>query len=401
MCSRITGKIRYDTCMHKNIRKLYFLNLLCGIVLWYPIEKLFLQELGAGPLGISINAIVFLVTLIIFDVPSGVLADRWKRTYVLLLALACLIASCLVGGFAQTWVQYLPMNVLLGGFMVLVTGTFQAMMYDSLRDSGHEKEYDKHQGRAFGLHMASLGVSALMGGYVADWVGMPGTYFITAGVMAAAVFVCLGLTEPKSHKPVADRKLRRHISHSVKQILASRLLLQLALLLTAMGVLRGTHNEYSGVLFIALGFGMIPLGYAAAGKWLVSALGQVVAPKIGRRALRLIPLFFLASLVFSLLHTPWTLFFFYAAGILYSIIANQAEAVVQENTPSDIRATTLSIFSFTGNVLLIPLGLLFGWVAERTNVFNAYLVIALIGLVYLADWLLRGRKTLRRVWATA
>ena len=381
--------------MHKNVRKLYLLNLLAGIVFWYPIEKLFLQDIGAGPLGISINALIFLVTLIIFDVPSGVLADKWKRKYTLLLAFVCFILACIMGGISNTWVQYLPMNILLGGFVVLTSGTFQAMMYDSLRDSGHQKDYDKHQGRSYALFLGGLGMSSLGGGYLAEWLGMPSTYFITAVVMLGAIGVSLYLTEPRSHKAVADRKLKAHVAISVQQIFASRLLLQLALLITAAGILRGTYNEYSGLLFIALGLTAIPMGYAGAAKWLVSSLGQLMAPKIGRKALKLTPLFFISFLLFSLLQTPWTLVFFYIAGFLYSVIANQAEAAVQDNTPSEIRATTLSVLSFTSNILLVPLGLLFGWIAEQTNVFNAYLMIAIVGLLYLVSWLLQGRQTFK------
>jgi MFS family permease len=386
--------------MHSNIRKLYLLNLLSGIVFWYPIEKLFLQDIGAGPLGISINALVFLVTLIIFDVPSGVLADKWKRKYTLLLALGCFIIACIMGGASQAWVQYLPMNILLGGFVVLTSGTFQAMMYDSLSDSGHEKDYDKHQGRSYALFLGGLGLSSLAGGYVADWFSMPTTYYLTAVVMVFAVVVAFSLMEPKSHKQVADRKLKEHVKFSVRQIFASRLLLQLALLITAAGVLRGTYNEYSGLLFIALGLTAIPMGYAGAAKWLVSSLGQVVAPKIGRQALKLTPLFFICFLFFSLLQTPWTLVFFYIAGFLYSIIANQTEAAIQDNTPSEIRATTLSVMSFASNVLLVPLGLLFGWIAQQTNVFNAYLMIGVIGVLYLLSWLISGRQALRPLYMT-
>lgn len=383
--------------MHKNVYRLYLLNLLCGIVFWYPIEKLFLRQLGAGPLGISINATVFLVTMILFDVPSGVLADRWKRKYTLLLALLCFVASCIMGALSQNWIVYLPMNILLGGFVVLTSGTFQAMMYDSLRDTGHEKEYDKHQGRAYALFLSGLGVSSMIGGYVAQWYGLRATYFLTAMVMLAAIAICFTLVEPRSHKPVTDRKLKEHIATSVRYIVTHRLLFQLALLVTAMGVLRGTYTEYSGLLFVVLGFSAITMGYANAAKWIIGSLGQIMAPRIGRKVLRYAPVFFFVFLIFSLIHAPWGLVFFYLAGFLYSVIANQAEAAVQDHTSSEIRATTLSVLTFASNVLLVPLGLFFGWIAQATNIFNAYLVIATLGVLYVASWYLKGRSVVEMI----
>jgi MFS family permease len=385
--------------MHANVRKLYLLNLLVGIVFWYPIEKLYLKDLGAGPLGISISALVFLSTVIIFDVPSGVLADKWKRKNTLLLAIVCFIISCLMGGMSHTWIQYLPMNVLLGGFVVLTSGTFQAMMYDSLSDSGHQKDYDKHQGRSYAMFLAGLGLSSLAGGYLAQWVGLANTYFISAAFMAPALFVGLTLIEPRSHKQVSDSKLKEHVQRSVKLLVNERLLLQLALLVSAMGVLRGAYTEYSGLLFVVLGMTAIPLGYAGAAKWLISSLGQLVAPRIGRKVLAYAPLFFMVFLIFSLIHSSWGLFFFFLSGFMYSVIANQAEAAVQDNSPSEIRATTLSLLSFSSNVLLVPLGLLFGWIAQESNIFNAYLMIAIIGVLYLFVWFYKGRAVLRPLYA--
>lgn len=384
--------------MHKNIRKLYLLNLLVGIVFWYPIEKLYLEHLGAGPFGISINALIFLLTVILFDVPSGVLADKWKRKNTLLLAIAFLIVSCIMGGLSQTWVQYLPMNILLGGFVVLTSGTFQAMMFDSLKDSGHQDEYDKHQGRAYALFLAGLGVSSLAGGYLAQWFSMPATYFMTAATMLPAVIVAMALSEPQSHKRIADRKLKMHIQDSVRLLTGQRLLMQLALLVTAMGLLRGAYTEYSGLLFVVLGMSAIPLGYAGAGKWLISSLGQLAGPKVGRRAIAYAPVFFVIFLVFSLIHNRWSLIFFFLSGFAYSVVANQAEAAVQEHSPSEIRATTLSVLSFASNVLLVPLGLLFGWIAQVSNIFNAYLMIAAIGVLYLVLWLSKGRVVLQSLY---
>lgn len=386
--------------MHKNVRLLYLLNLLCGIVFWYPIEKLFLQEIGVTPFGVTVSAAVFLMVLILFDVPSGILADKWRRKQTLQLAIVCFIGACIAGGLSQGLVQYQLANILLGGFVVLTSGTFQAIMFDSLKDSNQQNEYDKHQGRAYALFLAGLGFSSLAGGYLADWFSFRDTYFMTVGIAVIALMASCWLTEPRSHKPVADRKLKKHVILSVQRIHASQLLMQLALLIAAMGLLRGSYTEYSGLLFITLGLTAIPTGYANAGKWLVSSLGQLIAPRIGRKALRLAPAFFIIFLVFSLVHNRWSLVCFFIAGCLYSIVANQAEAAVQDITPSDIRATTLSILSFTSNILLVPLGLLFGWVAEERNTFDAYTMIGVLGLGYMVWWFIKGRFVLHSLYAS-
>ena len=383
--------------MHPNVRKLYVLNLLAGITFWSSIEKLFMLRIGVSPFGIAVNTIVFLVILVGFDVPAGVLADHWKRKYTLQLGFLALLLSSVIGGVSHNLAEYLPMTIALGGFVVLTQGTFQALMYDSLEDTGHQASYDKHQGLSYALFLAGLSVSSVAGGYVADVFGFRANYFMTAGVMAGALLVTVTLTEPKSHKIVSDRNLKTHIRSSVDQIVSSKLLLQLSLLVIAVSVLQTAQVEYAGLLFVALAMGPILMGYAGAVQCLVSAFGQASASKVGMRALRLAPLLFVTCTVFSLIHNRWSLPFFYLACLLAAVIHNQAEAAVQDVTPSEIRATTLSVLTFSSNVILVPLGLLFGWVA-LSSVFNAYLMISVAGLLYLMSWLLVGRNELRHVY---
>jgi MFS family permease len=384
-----------------NIPKLYLLNFLSGIVFWYPIEKLFLQHIGVNAFGVSIDAVVFLTIQIVFDIPSGVLADKWTRKYTLLLAMCALAAGSIIGGLSHSLPVYVLATVLVGGFVVLTSGTFQALMYDSLRTFGSQAAYDKHQGRAYALFLAGLGLSSLAGGYLAQWSGYRATYFMTAVVMGLAALLACLLVEPQSHKAIIDTRLKTHIYRSIKQIVANQLLFNLALLISAANILRGAQNEYAGLFFIALGLTAIPIGYANAAKWLASSVGQIIAPRLGRKILRFAPLFFFLFASFGLIHNHWSLVLFFAAGLLYSIISNQAEAAIQDNTPSEIRATTLSVVNFASNILLIPLGLLFGWITLHSNVFAAYLMIAAIGLIYLVQWLIRGRKIISQTYTSA
>src|ERR1700704_365992 len=144
---------------NRNIQKLYALNFLSGLIFWYPVEKLFLESIGVRAFGISVNAIVFLAVMVAFDVPAGVLADRWRRKYTLVLASGALLIAGVIGGISHNLAEYVLSTVFVGCFMVLTSGTSQAMMYDSLRDSGQEKTYDKHQGRSYALFLAGFGFS--------------------------------------------------------------------------------------------------------------------------------------------------------------------------------------------------------------------------------------------------
>jgi MFS family permease len=388
--------------MKNNITKLYLSNFLTGLVFWYATEKLFMQSIGFSSLDIAINAVVFLVITVLFDVPSGVLADKWKRKYTLLLSVVCLSLCHIVLGASSTLPLYLLGTALYGAYVVLTYGTFQAMMYDSLAELGQEKDYDKHQGRAFALFFVGISISSLAGGYIGEFIGLRETYFYSLIPAALAAFAILSTREPKFHKENFDSKLWQHVKASFKIIASQPLVFHLSLFMIVAGLLRSTQNEFGGLYYLGLGLSAVAMGYANAGKWIASALGQFAAHYVGRnRAFKLLPWFFVTYLAFSLITNASGIVFFMAAACLYSLVTNQAEATIQGATPSHVRATTISIISFCTNIVMIPLSLLFGWVAQNNTSLQAFQVFAAIGMAYVIAWLLWGRRHMREAHTSA
>ncbi|MCA9350359.1 MFS transporter [Candidatus Saccharibacteria bacterium] len=378
--------------MSSNIKKLYVCNLLTGIVFWYAVEKLFMQSIGISPLGIAINAVVFLLITVIFDVPSGVLADKWNRKYTLVLAILSLGLSSFILGTSSTFTQYLIGTAIYGAYIVLSSGTFQAIMYDSLAEIGEEDHYDKHQGRSYGLFLVGIGISSLAGGYIAQDIGLKETYLFSLVPAVINIIVLLTVKEPRFHKETFDNKFWSHIKASTKVITSQPLVFHLALFLTIGGMLRSTQNEFGGLYYIGLSLSAVAMGCVNAGKWIAGAVGQFLAPYVGRkRAFNLLPWFFVAFAIFSLITNASGIIFFLLASMLYSLVSNQAEATAQGLIPSGLRATTISLISFATNVVMIPLSLLFGWVTQQYSVFRAYQIFALVGLLYLIVWFTKGR----------
>ncbi len=350
-----------------------------------------MRTIGISPFGVGINAVVLLSITILFDVPAGVLADRWKRTYTLVIALVGLAVSDLVLGFSHSLIIYLIGTCFYGIYLVCTSGTFQALMYDTLTDIGEQNHYDKFQGRAYALFLAGVSVSSLMGGYISAWIGYRASYFLSIIPAVITVFILLSIVEPKKHKVLHDNHYLRHVVSGFKVLKANPLVLNLAIFSVIAGVLRNSQNEFAGLYYIALGLTAIPTGYVNAVKWLSGAVGQVYARRIGRKAFILMPVLFISFLIFTLIHSRYGLIFFMLAVLLQAILANQAEAEIQNHIHSETRATTLSAISFLTNIVLIPLGLAFGWIAGKYSPFKSYQLIAAIGILYLIYWIFKGR----------
>lgn len=380
--------------MRSNIAKLYLSNFLTGLVFWYAVEKLFMYQIGINAFGVSVNAVVLVIVTTIFDVPFGVLADRWNRKYTLILGVLALGLGSIIAGSSHNLLVYTLGTAIYGLYLCLTNGTFQAITYDSLKEIGKERLYAKHQGGSYGMFMLAIAFASPLGGFMADRFGYPSTYYWSAVVCVVNILVIASMREPAFHKPEAKTKLHRHIGEASRLLLTHKTLAYLGSILLVAGMLRSSLNEYAGLYFIAIGFGAIGSGWANGGKWLFGAMGQFLASRFARLLPWMIALFFLAFAVMSSWRTPLGLIFFYLCTFSYGIIQNEAQAMVQDQVDSGVRATIFSLINFGTSTLMIPFGLLFGWLAESYSVFAAYALFALIGLLYLAIWLL-WRKSVR------
>jgi MFS family permease len=98
---------------------------LLGFMLWVPVEKLFMTEIGFDAASIGVMAAAYAALVPIIEIPSGILADRWSRRGVLLIAAIALTLTSLIGGLSYNVLTY------IGCALVLAV-----VLRDVLRDHG-------------------------------------------------------------------------------------------------------------------------------------------------------------------------------------------------------------------------------------------------------------------------
>jgi hypothetical protein len=201
------------------------------------------------------------------------------------------------------------------------------------------------------------------------------------------VLLILSIREPAFHKLRGPLNLHAHIGNAARVIISSRTLLFLSSVIVMVGLLRSTLNEYAGLYFIAVGFGAIGSGVANSGKWLAGSFGQFISGRLVRWLPLLTVVFFVAFAAMSAWRSALGLIFFFMCTFTYSTVQNETQAQLQHNIDGSIRATVLSVLNWATNTMLIPLGLLFGWLAQHYDVFRAYQLFAAIGLIYLIGWI--------------
>jgi len=193
--------------------------MLQGFLLWAPIEKLFMSEIGFDAAAVGVMAAAYAAVVPIFELPSGLLADRWSRRGVLVIASLALAASALIGGLSTGVASYICSALLLGGYFAMYSGTMEAIVYDTLlEETGGSDDFERRIGRIRALESASLVVSSLLGGLLAAVVGTRFTYFMTVPIVLLSVVAYRRFPEPLLHRASAPQSLRSQVVVTFRSI---------------------------------------------------------------------------------------------------------------------------------------------------------------------------------------
>ena len=179
------------------MQKVYISHVLTGLVFWYGIEKLFMQSIGINAFGIGLVSVLTLIITLFFDIPSGILADKWSRKGTLILSAISLATSSFILGTSNNLSMYLLGAVFYGFYIVCTSGTYQAVIYDSLKEEGRAGDFSKVFGRAHALFLVSAGVANIFSGFLASALDFRFTFYITIVSCLLNILILLSLHEPK------------------------------------------------------------------------------------------------------------------------------------------------------------------------------------------------------------
>src|SRR5256886_17012063 len=134
----------------RRLLPLYIAAFSQGLVLWAPIEKVFLIRLGFDQATLGLMAACYASLIPLLDLTSGILADRWSRKGVLILASVASMLNALLGGLSHDVPTYLVSTLFFGVEVALVSGTYESILYDTLLEhTGQSREFEQRQiGRA-------------------------------------------------------------------------------------------------------------------------------------------------------------------------------------------------------------------------------------------------------------
>src|SRR5262245_39570557 len=148
----LLGRIRDDMAFEGNVWKSYLYRFLMNFQLWWPIWVIYLQkERGLSLTQITALDVPFFLLVVLAEVPTGAIADRWGRRISLMLGSLMFSVAVFVFGIAQSYPILLLSYTAWGFGLTFQSGADTAILYDSLKAIDREDDFQKINSRMWAL----------------------------------------------------------------------------------------------------------------------------------------------------------------------------------------------------------------------------------------------------------
>ena len=203
----------------RRIQRIYLLltlgNTLAASFIW-GINTLFLLDAGLSNLEAFAANAFFTAGMVLFEVPTGVVADTWGRRASYLLGTLTLAGSTLLYYFmwqtsAPFW-GWAIVSVLIGLGFTFFSGAVEAWLVDALTFSGYDGELEAVFGRGQMVGGVAMLGGSVAGGVIAQVTSLGVPFLLRVGVLvlmfgvAFAVMRDVGFTPARGHHPLRDMK---------------------------------------------------------------------------------------------------------------------------------------------------------------------------------------------------
>jgi len=378
------------------LARLYAFKVFDSFILIFPLYAVMFVDAGMTPVQISVALIAWSATAFCLQIPSGVLADRWPRRYILAMAQVARAAGFLVWLVWPHFWGFVIGLVLWGIKSAFTSGAFEALLYDELKAKGREGDYTRIYGRAravqaFAVVLAALGAAGLAR------MGYSLELYASLAACAVATLAALSLPPADPARPAGDPGYLTHLRQGLSLSLREPVVLSILTFSAIVLALGGALEEFWPIFGIKVGLSRPLIALFVGSQNGVEMLASLLAHRVSRLATRWIYSLFtlggaLLAIAAGIFSPPAMILLALYSGLL-KMIDVVFEGRLQQAVPSDRRATIGSVKGFAGEVGVTGLYLAFGPLAQAASYQVAFgacgVTGVLIGLIYLGR--ARGR----------
>ncbi len=369
-------------------RQLIVIGALRGVILWYAIEKLFETRIGLNAQQIVLVGVLAQGSKVIFELPTSVVADRWSRRKLLLLAQVAMVTCSIIMGFSNGLLTYCIGTLIWSLSDALSSGVYEAFAYDSIEAGGLGKSVRKIYARMHSAQYFSMALAGVAAGVVSIFFSLRWSYFITVVPALLVAMLMLRLPEVSRRSVVAGSSWTGHIGEALKTLWAPKLRWAALLYICLSGLLSIWYEYYQllGVdvrlssFWFSILITVLTLGMVAGAE--IAHHRQGTAGTLGVVWATIL----IAHLVGLRFHTAATVFLsLFVVFVALMLLQMYLELYIQSVISSERRATIFSVMTTVSYAWFFVLAAVFSvalrWLGIRGALTLAATPLLLLGVI--------------------
>tara|TARA_B100000131_G_C18105083_1_gene607468 strand:+ start:799 stop:1908 length:1110 start_codon:yes stop_codon:yes gene_type:complete len=348
-----------------------------------PIIVLFFEDHGLTLTQIMTLQAIYSISVAIFEIPSGYIADVFgRKKSIILSSILCFLGYVIFSNFSNFYF-FAFAEVLIGIGGSLMSGSDSALIYDSLLEENNKKDYTKIEGRNYAIGNFSESFAAILGGLLAT-TSLYLPVYIQTFVLFFSIPVAFSLVEPTIHRvnPM-DRSIKAIVGAIHYSLFVNLKLRWLIIFSGCMGFATLSIAWFAQPLFKDLEIDIFYFGIlwaslnAAAG--VTSFNSHIFEKKVSPFNLMLIvsSIMIISFFLIGFISHISVLIFVFLIYLLRGVITPVLRSYINDITPSNKRATVLSIRSFFIRIFFASMAPIIGYIADSYDLDYAFYFIAI------------------------
>jgi MFS family permease len=351
-------------------------------------------ERGQSLTNVAILIAIWSVFAIIFEIPSGILADRWNRRNMLALASILQGICFLMWFFSHSFLMFAAGFVFWALAGAFTSGTEEGLIYDNLKSDNREEDFAAVYGKArFFEHAGSIaGIASA--GIIASFINIDVIALISAAICFINVIFVMQLREKNFYSErLSDENEEKAASfietfkESARFIKGNKAALSFILFLALFASLGAYLDEFDALIINDFDLNSVWVSVILTVRFVFIALGDILAPIVQKkfRSARQIFIIFVLSCillaVFSLIWNQFALLIFGLSVMLMAITEILFVDALQNEIKEEGRSTVMSFYGAAQNIVMICFSLMYGLLAKVFTLSQVYVIISIYGII--------------------
>lgn len=361
---------------NKNVSFIYLTSCLGNGFFERGIWMLFLIEKGFSLFQIGLLQAFVNGTMFLFEIPGGMLADRYGRKVSLLIGRFMIMSYLLIIMIADSFGSLALSFCLLGLGMTFISGSEESLLVDSVKEQTGENNFSRFLGRYMAIITVALSLAMMIGGFLKE-ISWSLVFAVSFIFQLIAFFGCFFLKETKYTKGSRRESFTlifKDTFNFLKTNNTSRTLIFGIALFTGIGSIfymfaQELFNQLGiKVYLISIFFGLE--SFLAA---ILSDRAYILEKKFSSKRVMMVCVY-LCGISFLLIYINfnWLILSFFIISAFYNLFTTISYSVINQDIPSKQRATLLSIISFISSLVMFISIPIFGYLSDEFG--TAYLL---------------------------